>query len=422
MCALGRIVGGSWLAPGAFLPLCWTVYFGSAVMLADLFPLCAPGSWLLLSCVSAFQAGALLCDCSATRGRQLARPETIRGVPGWLVRRLAWGTVVLTAVSAAGVMALVWTGLSQFGLSWSTVILFRLATSFSAARYAGTDQTPLVVSLLLYVALAASVVGGLLVGVSDRPRDRWLAVAPLLVSLCSGIVVAARLGVVTAIVMWSSAAIAARLCVVGKPFAVFRPRWIVRAVVAAATVLSIYAFLQWMRGGGSANAGVRGLFGQAFSSSIGSVAAFTSWACEAERGRLGWGMFTLAGPYDLFGLTEREQGLFGIAVYFPSGYSTNIYTIFRSLIEDVGMVGAWTALGLIGAAAAWSYRGCLARKSQWCIVLSIFYSVTVISLLTTLFAYNSPIVGWMIGALVWMWPSYRAAGPVVHETLEQAAR
>ena len=50
---VARIVGRSWLAPVAFLPLCWTAYLAIAVLLAGRFPLRAAGLWVIVSMVFA---------------------------------------------------------------------------------------------------------------------------------------------------------------------------------------------------------------------------------------------------------------------------------------------------------------------------------------------------------------------------------
>src|SRR5688572_20990683 len=108
---MGRAMGGSWLAPGAFFPLVWVSYSVAAVFLAPLFPLCTFGLWAIVSMVLAFQAGALMMDSRSARWRPPAMAVQ-RPVPDWLVQRLFWVTVGVTAVSALGVFGLAGTGVA----------------------------------------------------------------------------------------------------------------------------------------------------------------------------------------------------------------------------------------------------------------------------------------------------------------------
>ena len=336
--------------PAAFLSLCWTAYLGSAILLAEILPLRAAGLWLIVSMVFAFVVGALL-----VTNPLAGESDSARALPGnaafshRLLTRILLTTVAFSLLAVLGVIGMVRSGLASFGLALVPQTLLRLGREFSVARYGVGVDVPLVVNLLLYWTYPASVLGGMVFALAKRRSTRLLGLVPLVLAFASGLITASRAGILLSGVMWVSAVLAVTVCRERGTGHLFRARWVATGVGAALLLGGIAAFLVWVRRGaaGAFNAQALGL--TAIQTFFGGTSVFTTWFAVAEPGYPTWGAFTFAGPFDLFQWAERQQGLYDTPVYFASGYSSNIYTAFRGIIEDFGYTGAWLMCFTMGA-------------------------------------------------------------------------
>ena len=403
---VARIVGRSWLAPVAFLPLCWTAYLAIAVLLAGRFPLHAAGLWMIVSMVLAFVVGGMFVTRPST-GPSVSEPALpVRAVVSQHVStKVFWATAAFSILATLGVVGMFRGGVASFGLSSAPQALLLLGREFSVARYGGgAVELPAAVSLLLYWAFPASVLGGMVFALARRRTTRLLGMFPLVLAFASGLITASRAGILMSGVMWTSAVLAVSVVRERGTGHLFRARWAAAGMAAVLLLVAIYALLQWVRGGVGESFDVFALGFSAIETFLGSISVFTQWFAVAEPGHPSWGAFTFAGPFDLFQLAERKQGLYETTVYFASGSGSNIYTAFRGLIEDFGYAGAWLVCFGLGAGSAVAYRKCGEGLITWVVPLSVFYSLSLFSHLYSMFMNNSVIVGWLIAMLVLILP------------------
>jgi predicted membrane channel-forming protein YqfA (hemolysin III family) len=100
--------------------------------------------------------------------------------------------------------------------------------------------------------------------------------------------------------------------------------------------------------------------------------------------------------------------------------STNVYTLFRGLIEDYGVMGAVLIAAGIGAVAEWIFGTRLknARSSLFC--LSGFYAFFLFSPLVSLFSFNGATLAWIVAWLVLRRKSRPLLFPFVPQTPREA--
>ena len=410
---VARIVGRSWLAPVAFLPLCWTAYLAVAVLLAGRFPLHAAGLWVIVSLVLAFVVGGLFATNPPAGEFTSASPPPERATFSQLgSTRLSLTTAAFSVLALLGVVGMFRTGLASFGLALVPQTILRLGREFSVARYGVGVDVPLVVNLLLYWTYPASVLGGMVFALARSRGARLLGLVPLVLAFASGLLTATRAGILLSGVMWASAVLAVTVCRERGTGHLFRARWVTTGGGAALFLLAIAAFLIWVRRGAGGSFNVLALVFTAIESFFGAISVFTTWSAVAEPGHPTWGAFTFAGPFDLFQWAERRQGLYETSIYFASGSESNIYTPFRGIIEDFGHTGAWLVCFALGAGSAVAYRRCGEGLITWVVPLSVFYSQSLFPL-ASMFVYNSVIVGWLIAFLVQLWPASRE-GQMAH--------
>ena len=113
---------------------------------------------------------------------------------------------------------------------------------------------------------------------------------------------------------------------------------------------------------------------------------------------LKYGVMTFFGVANLLGIAERQPGVYRDFVYFGQNNEdlhTNVYTIFRMLIDDFGIVGALVFLFLLGFASAKAIEFIKKRKM-------IFLSQT---FLVAVYSY----VMWGFVASIWAYTSILCA-------------
>lgn len=118
----------------------------------------------------------------------------------------------------------------------------------------------------------------------------------------------------------------------------------------------------------------------------------------AEEGDLSWGQYTFYGIADTLNLADREQGIYND--YFYHGeISTNVYSVFRGLILDFGVIGALLLHVLTGAATGLAVRYIIVFRRQTSLaigVLAIAYSAILFSFAVSPLSYMSLIVAYVL--------------------------
>jgi oligosaccharide repeat unit polymerase len=133
---------------------------------------------------------------------------------------------------------------------------------------------------------------------------------------------------------------------------------------------------------------------------FGSPAAFADWYAHAETSDLQWGARTFAGEFEMLRLKERTVGAYSDMTNVIGTEITNVYTLFRGLIEDYSEMGAVLIAVGIGAIAEslFALRLKNARSSLFC--LSAFYAFFLFSPLVSLFSFNGPTLAWIVAWFV----------------------
>jgi oligosaccharide repeat unit polymerase len=371
------------------------------VLLGGLFPVRAVALWTILWFVLAFQAGSLMVGFRSPG--PLDPVETgDEGIPTWLIRRIRWAITGLSLVALYGLMGTVGSGLGRYGLGWSWDQLLQMGQSLAVERYTTGAQTPGVYTFGLYCVFPATLLAGLLLGSKWSRWDLALAAIPLVLSLFGGLAVAARLGIFLAGTMGAAGFLAARTCHTRGRYTPFSAVTMFALIPLSAALIGLFVLLQWVRDGSL----VSWMLYQAMASVFGSVATFGEWLSMGRPGSPTLGTLTFAGPFSLLGLHERAGWH---PVFFVRGSESNIFTMFRTLIEDFGMVGGWAGCMAAGAGAGFVHGKCKENRLAWVLPLALCYFLLIFTGLNSPLAYNSVWVGWIIAALVWCWPPFRPA-------------
>lgn len=137
---------------------------------------------------------------------------------------------------------------------------------------------------------------------------------------------------------------------------------------------------------------------------LGGFSAFSEWFLniyEFSSSDIGFGKYT-------FGIFDKEKGVFRDFTIFENNQSTNIYTYFRHLIVDFGVIGGLIFHFLIGFVLSIIYR---LVKSGWKIfipLLAISYTFSMWSFIISIFIYKTIFVALCISLLLMFFSQIRS--------------
>lgn len=124
---------------------------------------------------------------------------------------------------------------------------------------------------------------------------------------------------------------------------------------------------------------------------FGSYYAFNDWFINNVHDLkiLGFGVNTFMGIFNLLGLVTREQGVYKI-MYTNSPWNTNVYTAFRGILEDYGLIGFLFFAFMFGVVTGIVYKKYINRKKlRHMCLLGMCYLFVFFSVLGSPFVYSS---------------------------------
>jgi oligosaccharide repeat unit polymerase len=110
---------------------------------------------------------------------------------------------------------------------------------------------------------------------------------------------------------------------------------------------------------------------------------------------LSLGKYTFAGLFQLLGISNREAGLLGEFQTF-SDFNSNIYTFFRFIIMDYGLLGSTLVFLILGFVFSLAYHFARKKKFIFSLPLSMFYSMVLWSHTASLFVYNTVLLSFVL--------------------------
>lgn len=274
-------------------------------------------------------------------------------------------------------------------------------------RYEGF-RIPASINFLITFMYLGAFLSGWLVGLDSRLRtkERFLVAVPLLTSVLLALLTTARTPFLLSAIFFVSAMVAANLFVSrlsDRSRYVLTPR-VRRLSIQIVGIVSLAFVLVGMlriRSGNSLE-----LLLNKLSSYFVGVAGLSIWMERTSHGSYGMGASSFAGIFEALGLSSRIAGLTDEFYRTITGAFSNLYTAFRWIIEDFGIMGSFAlmlALGLFGG-AVWS------RAREGSKVAAAVHAVSLSawswSYVAVIFSYNSLVAASLLFIVV-IWWTYR---------------
>jgi oligosaccharide repeat unit polymerase len=381
---LCRKIQGSWISPGAMFTACW--YFMSLfpLMVVYYYPLYLEAYVAVLAfCVVAVAGTLFASHCL----REVDNIPPVSYV--WDPVRIKYFNILFTISSILGTFSpivLYKTAVAKYGVTG----IFELAGKISGDRYNGEFDQPFAVTLLNMTLSLAAIMGGFLLGAQNKrflPALVYLYwMIPLQVSTT---IQTTKASMMFTVVFFGSGLLAGIGLRGGQAKVRFSRLFIL------IFTLSGFAFIftlinSFIRYGLTDLSILSEMIGASAGTSFGHMSVFGTWLHEGglQKTECAGGTYSFAGVAQYIGFGDRKQGLYELSVYFANGYFSNIYTGFRSLIEDFTLPGAFFFLFGFSflAQVCWS---CLTKGKLWAASVCVsWFSYTFISPITSIFTYN----------------------------------
>ena len=397
---VARKIRGSWLSPAAFVALIWAVYVGGCLLLTD-YEVYSAGLWLIVLLIFSVQFGTVLSQGLGPNSNDPSEAEThaVSTPLTWSDRSFTF-SILFTITAMAGSVYLLIFSLEKFSLGLSLVEVLSLGHLWSVARYAG-EVEPWPVRLTIMWVYPAVLLAGISFATAHRRLLKYLSFAPLVPAALIGTLFAVRAGLVFSAVCWLSGFFAVRYCESRGKYALFQKRLVVSMMALVVCAFAFFVAIDTLRvfeGGEDVTARIDAP--RIYKYFFGAVPAFSSWFHSTHAPEAGLGAYTFAGAFDLLGIKQRQLGIYEGFSTLSGGEETNIYTLFRSLIEDFTPAGACLFGVALGAAAGSAARPRSAVPASAVLALAGCYALILCSPLGSLFAYNGLILAWVVAIVV----------------------
>jgi len=416
LASFARIQQGSWLAPGAFFALMWSVFIFSSFFGAIDYELHPTPLWWILWCSIVIYIGSLLGSGVGMNrfvpNRSLRQLSHCAGGNGTdaLLTGLVGMVLVCSIIGFIAVAILI----RSIGMGISSLFSFdmivQMGMAFKGVNVDSQYQQPMIYSILFSGMLAGVLFGGVLFAISPSWKYRLVAFFPFLVAMANTIVKTNRGTIVFALVLWISSYFASMVFLNRGAVRIFGLKL---AALTAGLFLSLGALFVLLQ------ASREGLFGSAFlglvllnlkSAAFGSVHAFSYWFENAWSATdPTWGAHTFNRIYFyLFSTPETTPDAVWLGLTVRE--STNIFTVFQAVLQDFRLAGSLVFFFIIGVVSGRSFRGLVKGYIIHIPVLALFYSFTIIGYLASIFAWNNVLLGFFIFAFYFAIKGFNA-GP-----------
>jgi oligosaccharide repeat unit polymerase len=147
------------------------------------------------------------------------------------------------------------------------------------------------------------------------------------------------------------------------------------AMIAFAVIVFILGYLQRAEDFSFSRAFDKGTFTNFKVYLLGGISAFDSELKNPENLPLGFGKYSFSALYDLLGIAENKLGVY--TKYYPIAADLptriNIFTSFRPLIDDFGIIGGGIFMFILGLIGGISYNKALNGNLPFLATLIVLY-------------------------------------------------
>ncbi|KAA9013819.1 O-antigen polymerase [Niallia endozanthoxylica] len=385
---LFRLQAKTWIAPAPIFAAYWTVSIVFPLLFAPSDYLVSPSAiWWIDASVLCLGIGSMVSRISK---RELPDTHEINEFTNYKLRNINRIVLFFSFLGILGAVYYVQQLGYGLGIFFSIDTLTNVASSVSESRYIKRSNPPALYTLLLCFTYAACYLGGMLRSL----RATKIAFIPFIPIILTASVNTTKALIIFPVFLWIAGwlSMRVRLGKLNIPARLF-----LQLSIVGIFLTGIFVWLSMLRYQMFSLSGLKFIFDRLTVYYVGYLAGFSEWFVSSAYAinNIGMGAFTFAGVFDVLGIKARSAGIFteGVSV---GDSGTNIFTIFRYLIEDLTLPGSLVYLFLIGIIAGKAFESTRRGSFVALPILAMFYLQVLFSNTTTVYGYNTMIASSLI--------------------------
>ena len=383
------------LEPAGVFAAMWIALITAVLLMQNFIILRFSGILYIVICVILFMLGTIFCD-------YVYHPHPSHVT---LTFRKKWALPVLAVLFVCAMVTPLYS-IILHGFSIQALLdmreLLEMNKNISEDRYSGVEARNLITQVFLIFCYAAPLFGGF----CYRWVNKYVKVLCIL-SLIPGIFVALtqsmKMGMVSGFILWATGFF---ICSFSYHLSL---KIKLRNVIISAIIFILFfgiLFFSMVFRTGEVSEGTVALIQEKFVSyALGQFHCFDMWYTTYEPTNYSWGTKTFMGISNVIGLEQRSQGVY--SEFYQIGKNgffgiANIFTIFRSLIEDFGEAGTCLLMFLLGLFSKMSLKNLILNNSIFMhqTIMTAVYAYLMWSFATSFFAYTSYIALFVVAYIL----------------------
>lgn len=294
----------------------------------------------------------------------------------------------------------------SFQMFFNLDTLLEMNTTMAYSRYnGGGASNSMIMQIMLVFIYAGPLIGGYAFVYSFQNFERRLCIATFIPIVGSLLLNNGKSGLIASSMLWFSGYVTGYLDKYKKsPTIKLKSLFI---VLSGGLVVIALLYISMMLRIGGLNLQTMTIVNVKFVSyALGHVPAFDYWFGNyASNIDYTYGKYTFLGIFQALGISAREQGVFSEMVY-AGPIETNVYTMFRGIINDFGIYGGVAFFIFFGFIAGYAYKSVLNHHSISIlakVILAGTYFFISFSAFISVWTYVSYILAFFVfGVYLWL--------------------
>ena len=253
----------------------------------------------------------------------------------------------LNFVSLIALSYLVLYSNSLYSSLYNYYSLLSMPSFISLDRYSGQLNYPLLLKYSLYSIYPSSIIGGIIFAqIRKSLKIKFFAILPLVFGIGLGLIEGARTSILLTTILFISTFLGTKSQSDNGKLDISISRITALSTTFILLFICFFVAIQWLR------EGLNEIYFELMVEKLrayffGYLSAFTNWFESCDVLTIKTTLSTFAGPLSLFGILDRELGFYD-TININNYVSTNIYTIFRSIVSDFTIPGSILIFFILG--------------------------------------------------------------------------
>ncbi|GAB6467725.1 MULTISPECIES: O-antigen polymerase [Bacillus] len=364
---IGKILSNHWSNPAYLFTVYWSIFIIAALIAFrnyyewDYISLL----WIIFSCILFGGGHALGYSFSVRNYLDKDGLDSGKSVSK-VLSKISWKFILLCII-----IGLLRTIFEVFKNGFSLEVFYNfnslldMNADMATQRYLGGGgaQSPLM-QLMLISVYVAPLCGGYAFVYAENKMKRIMCLLTFVPIISDVLITNAKAGFIAAIFLWLSGFLVAYL-ELHKKSPQIKIGMAIKIIMIGIAIFSLLYFSMLLRIG-DLSASTREVVSSKFITyALGHMPAFDYWfAHHAMDSNYSFGKYTFIGLLESIGFSIREQGLFTDVVHVANGMYTNVFTVFRGIILDYGIIGGLLFFLIFGMISGYVYKNVLSKRKN----------------------------------------------------------